>query len=108
MDIATPLDHRVKLKEREKGDKFLDLAMELKKLWNMKVKIISIVIGAFGTVTKKLLKRLEDLFGNNGKSGNHLNVYIIWNGENTEKSPGDLRRFDVTQTPVKDYQLRLM
>ena len=32
-----------------------------KKLWNMKVTIIPIVIGAFGTVTKGLLKSLEDL-----------------------------------------------
>ncbi len=32
-----------------------------KKLWNMKVTIIPIVVGAFGTVTKGLLKRLEDL-----------------------------------------------
>ena len=38
-----------------------DLARELKKLWNMKVTIIPIVIGAFGTVTKELLKGLEDL-----------------------------------------------
>ena len=33
----------------------------MKKLWNMKVTIIPIVIGAFGTVTKGLLKGLEDL-----------------------------------------------
>ena len=32
-----------------------------KKLWNMQVTIIPIVIGAFGTVTKGLLKGLEDL-----------------------------------------------
>ena len=32
-----------------------------KKLWNMKVTIIPIVIGAFGTVTKGLLKGLKDL-----------------------------------------------
>ena len=38
-----------------------DLARELKNLWNMKVTIIPIVIGAFGTVTKWLLKGLEDL-----------------------------------------------
>ena len=30
-------------------------------IWNMKVTIIPIVIGAFGTVTKGLLKGLEDL-----------------------------------------------
>ena len=41
--------------------KYLDLARELKKLWNMKVTIIPIVIGAFGTVTNELLKGLEDL-----------------------------------------------
>ena len=32
-----------------------------KKLWNLQVTIIPIVIGAFGTVTKGLLKGLEDL-----------------------------------------------
>ena len=31
MDFAVPADHRVKLKEREKKDKYLDLARELKK-----------------------------------------------------------------------------
>ena len=33
----------------------------MKKLWNMQVTIIPIVIGAFGTVIKGLLKGLEDL-----------------------------------------------
>ena len=32
-----------------------------KKLWNIKVTIKLIVIGAFGTVTEGLLKGLEDL-----------------------------------------------
>ena len=61
IDFAVPADHRIKLKECEKKDKYLDLARELKKLWNMEVTIIPIVIGAFGTVTKGLLKELEDL-----------------------------------------------
>ena len=52
VDFAVPADHRIKLKECEKRDKYLDLARELKKLWNMQVTIILIVIGAFGTVTK--------------------------------------------------------
>ena len=51
VDFAVSADHRIKLKECEKRDKYLDLARELKKLWNMKVTIILIVIGAFGTVT---------------------------------------------------------
>ncbi len=46
---------------QEKKNKHLVLARELKKLWNMPVTIIQIVIGAFGAVSKGLLKRLEDL-----------------------------------------------
>ena len=61
MDFPVPDDHRIKLKESEKKDKYLDFARKLKKLWNMKMTIIPIVIGAFGTVTKWLLKGLEDL-----------------------------------------------
>ena len=34
--------------------------MMTKKLWNMKVTIVPIVVGAFGTITKRLLKGLED------------------------------------------------
>ena len=30
-------------------------------MWNMKVTIVPVVIGAFGTITKELLKGLEDL-----------------------------------------------
>ena len=101
VDFAVSADHRIKLKECEKKDKCLDLARELKKLCNMKVKIIAIVIGAFGTVTNGSLKGLEDL-----EVGGR--VSFIENGQNTEKSPGDLRRLAVTQTLVKDYQLTLI
>ena len=61
VDFAVPADHGINLKESEKKDKYLDLARELKKLWNMKVTIVPIVIGALGTITKGLLKDLEDL-----------------------------------------------
>ena len=61
VDFDVPADHKIKLKECKKKDKYLGLARELKKLWNMQMTIIPIVIGAFGTVTKGLLKGLEDL-----------------------------------------------
>ena len=41
VDIAVPADHKVKLKESEMRDKYLDLAREL---WNMKVTVIPIGI----------------------------------------------------------------
>ena len=61
VDFAVLDDHRINLKECEKKEQNVDLARELKKIWNMEVTIIPIVFGAFGTVTKRLLKGLEDL-----------------------------------------------
>ena len=61
VDLAVQADPRIKLKESEKKDKYCDLARESKKLWNMKVKSTPIVIGALGTVTKRLTKGLKDL-----------------------------------------------
>ena len=49
VDFTVPTDHRINLKESEKKDNHRDLAREIKKLWNMKVMIVPIVIGALGT-----------------------------------------------------------
>ena len=98
VDFAVPAEHRKKLKEGEKKDKYLNLARELEKIWNMLVTIIPMVIGAFRTVTKGLLKGLVDLevggrvtiipivndmFGSWRTSGDHQNYYIIENGQNS-------------------------
>ena len=48
------MDHRVNLKESEKKDNYLDLARELKKLWNMKVMTVPIVIGVLGYIYQPL------------------------------------------------------
>ena len=41
-------------------------------------------------------------------SGDHPNYSIIKIGQNTEESPGDLKRLAVTQTPVRNHQLTLV
>ena len=61
MDFAVPASHRIKLKESEKKNTYIDLMCELKKPWKMKVTFIPIVIGALGIVTEGLLQGLEDL-----------------------------------------------
>ena len=43
--MIIPADYRLKFKANKKRDKYLDLAREVKKLWNMKVTLIPIVIG---------------------------------------------------------------
>ena len=100
------MDHRVKLKENEKKGKYLDLVRELKNLWNMKVTVIPPVIVALGTVIKRLVQGLEDL-KTKRTGGDNPNYIIIEIGRNTKKSPGDLRRLAVTQTPVRNHRLTL-
>ena len=63
----------------------------------MKVTIVPIVIGAFGII------KGSGGFGSWRMSGDHSNDGIIEDGQNTEKSPEDLRRLAVTQTPVKNH-----
>ena len=46
--------------------------------------------------------------GNGGTSGVYPNYSNAKIGQDTEKSPGDLRRLAVTKTPVKDHQLMLV
>ena len=61
MDVDAQGDHRVNLKEGEMRDRYLYLARELKKIWNMEVTVIPVVKGALGTIPEKLVKELKDL-----------------------------------------------
>ena len=61
MDFDVLADHRVKIKENAWRDKYLDLARELKKLWNKKMMVIPIITGALGMVPKGLVRGLKDL-----------------------------------------------
>ena len=56
MDFAVLVEYRVKIKENKNINKYLDLTRELKKLWNMKVRVITIVFSALGIVPKVLEK----------------------------------------------------
>ena len=45
---------------------------------------------------------------NNNNNNNNPNDSIAEDDQNTETSPGDLRRLTVTQTTLKNHQLILM
>ena len=107
MDLCVPAEQKAKLKEGEKKDKYLDLTKELKKkleheidgesncnwcTWYNHLRI--------GTGTRGL--------GNKRTSGNYPNYSIVEIGQNTEKSPGDLRGLAVPQTPVRNHTLTLI
>ena len=61
MDFPIQADHRVKIKENENRDSFLDLIREVKMLRNAKVSVIPIITGMTGTIHKTLVKELEEL-----------------------------------------------
>ena len=51
VDFAVPADYRVKVKKSEKLKKYLNQKTE--KTWNMRVKVIAIIVRALGVITKK-------------------------------------------------------
>ena len=80
--------------------------LENRKLWNMKVPNRTILIGALGSYTKELVQGLDDLVKRT--SEDHANYGIVDIGQNTDKSPGDLRSLAVTLNPEENHQLTEM
>ena len=44
---------------------YQDLVSELRKIWQVKVKVVPVVVGALGTIHKALGKHLDELRDNN-------------------------------------------
>ena len=61
IDFAIPYGTRVDHNEVEKIEKYLNLARELKKMWNTKVTVVLFVVAALGTPAKALEKRLKTI-----------------------------------------------
>ena len=99
MDDVVPADHRVKMKESKKRNKYLDLTRELKKktIEHERDGDTSCI-----ELQKGLVQGLEDL------EIRRRVVSIVEIDQNTEKSPGDLRSLAVTQTSVSNHQLTLV
>lgn len=58
-DVAIPGDQRISPKEKLKITKYSNLRRELQKLWEVEAKIISILNGALGTMSKSLSGSLK-------------------------------------------------
>ena len=59
MSLIVSGDSRVESKEKEKIQKYQDLAKELRKLWKVGVKVVPVVVGALGTLPRALEKHLK-------------------------------------------------
>ena len=54
MGFSVLEENTVKIKESRKTDNYLELLRELRKLWKMRVSVITIIIDAFKTFSKGL------------------------------------------------------
>ena len=61
IDITVPGDSRIEEKEKEKTQKCQDMGRELEKIWNVKAKIIPLVVGSFGAIPKQFRNRLKQI-----------------------------------------------
>ena len=51
-------------KEAEKILKYKDLTMEIQRMWNVKARLIPLVTGATGTISKSFRKYVSNIPGN--------------------------------------------
>ena len=61
IDVAVPGDVRIAEKETEKIEKYDELKREVERLWKVKARVIPIVLGALGTVTRSLSNYIKEI-----------------------------------------------
>ena len=60
IDVAISGDRNVIKKETEKILKYKYLTIEIERMWNVKTKVIPIIIGATGTISKSFRKYVSN------------------------------------------------
>jgi hypothetical protein len=64
IDVAISRDRNVIKKEAEKILKYKDLTIEIRHMWNVKARVILLVIGETGTISKSFRKYVSNIPGN--------------------------------------------
>ena len=59
IDFAVPGDSMIEKKEKRKIEKYQDLGRELQKIWNVKMKIVLLVVGSLGATPQQSGNRLK-------------------------------------------------
>ena len=63
IDVVISGDRNVIKKEAEKILKYKDLTIEIQRMWNVKTKVIPVIIGATGTISKSFIKYVSNIPG---------------------------------------------
>jgi hypothetical protein len=64
IDLAISGDRNVIKKEAEKILKYKDLTIKIQRMWNVKTRVIPVIIGATGTISKSFRKYVSNIPGN--------------------------------------------
>ena len=65
IDVAISGDRNViKKRSREDSKIYTDLTIETQRMWNVKTKVIPVIIGATGTLSKSFRKYVSKIPGN--------------------------------------------
>ena len=64
IDVAISGDRNAIKKEAEKILKYKNLTIEIQRMWNVKTKVIPVIIGATGTLSKTFRKYVSNMPGN--------------------------------------------
>ena len=104
--MLKPADYRVKV-NKAKNSKVFESCHDSQKV--MKHESDSDTNSRWRTRNSfQALGKESSSIGNQRKNKDHTHHTITEIGYNTEKSSEDLRRLAVTQTPLKDHQLKLV
>ena len=63
IDVAISGDRNVIKKEGEKILQYKDLTIEIQRMWNVKTKVIPVITGATGTISKSFRKYVSNILG---------------------------------------------
>ena len=63
IDVAIPSDYNIQKKATEKMSKYVDIQIECQRMWNKKLEVIPIIIGATGIVEKGIQSYLQKIPG---------------------------------------------
>jgi len=63
-DVAISGDRNMIKKEAEKILKYKELTIEIQRMWNVKTKVIPVIIGATGTISSSFRKYASNIPGN--------------------------------------------
>jgi len=64
IDVAISGDRNMIKKEAEKILKYKDLTIEIQRMWSVKTKVIPVIIGTTGTISKSFRKYVSNIPGN--------------------------------------------